>query len=277
MPISEPETTFSPGRSTGGRLEGKVAIVTGASSGVGAATLRLFAREGAKVVGVARRESVLQEVLDRVRTDGGEGMVVPGDLSSEDAARQTVETTESTYGRVDVLVNNAGVGYSYQESRPGSMDPIDTTPSELWDEVMEINLGSSVHMLRHTIPLMKRQGSGSIVNVASISGLTGLAAAHSYTAAKGAIINLTRSLALAYARDGIRSNVVAPGFIDTPMVAPVIGVFEDENVRWQLTPMGRAATPEEIAYACLFFASDESSYCNGSILAVDGGTTSKGA
>ena len=259
------------------RLDGKIAIVTGASSGVGAATMRLFAREGAKVVGVARRQGVLEEVLVGIEAEGGEGAIVAADLSVESGAQATVDATIANYGQIDILVNCAGVGYSYRDVRPGSMGAIDTTSPELWDEVMAINLGSAVHMVRLVIPVMRQQNGGSIVNVASISGFTGLTAAHTYTAAKGALINLTRSLAITYVRDGIRSNVVAPGFIDTPMVAAVVGMFDDEMLRWQLSPMGRPATPEEIAYGCLFFASDESSYCNGSVLAIDGGTTAKGA
>jgi NAD(P)-dependent dehydrogenase (short-subunit alcohol dehydrogenase family) len=259
------------------RLDGKVAIVTGASSGVGAATMRLFALEGAHVVGVARRQAALEEVLANVEAAGGEGAVIAADLSVETGAQATLDGALARYGHVDVLVNCAGVGYAYRDVRPGSMDPIETTSSELWDEVMAINLGSAVHMIRLVIPVMRQHGGGSIVNVASISGFTGLAAAHTYTAAKGALINLTRSLAITYVRDGIRSNVVAPGFIDTPMVEAVIGMFDDETLRWQLSPMGRPATPEEIGYGCLFFASDEAAYCNGSVLAMDGGTTAKGA
>jgi NAD(P)-dependent dehydrogenase (short-subunit alcohol dehydrogenase family) len=258
-----------------GRLAGRVAIVTGASSGVGAATLGLFAREGARVVGVARRQAVLDDILERLVGESGEGIVVATDLQDPTGAERAVGAAIESYGQVDVLVNCAGVGYSYRNVRPGSMDPLETTSPELWDEVMAINLGSAVNMARAVIPPMRAQGGGSIVNVASISGVTGLTSAHAYTAAKGALINLSRSLAITYTRDGIRSNVVAQGFIDTPMVADAVGVFDDEDLRWQISPMGRPATADEIAYACLYFASDESSYCNGSYLAVDGGTTAK--
>lgn len=260
-----------------GRLDGRIAIVTGASSGVGAATMRIFAREGAEVVGVARRQDALEEVLAGVHADGGKGSIFAADLSVESEVQAAVDAAVAAHGRIDVLVNCAGVGYSYGDVRPGSMDPIDTTSSELWDEVMAINLGSAVHLIRLVLPVMRGHGGGSIINVASISGFTGLTAAHAYTAAKGAMINLTRSLAITYARDGIRSNVVAPGFIDTPMVEALLGLFDDENLRWQLSPMGRPATRDEIAYGCLYFASDESTYCNGSVLAIDGGTTAKGA
>jgi NAD(P)-dependent dehydrogenase (short-subunit alcohol dehydrogenase family) len=261
-----------------GRLAGRVAVVTGASSGVGAAATRLFAREGARVVAVARRRELLDAVVAEIHSLGGEGVVVEADLSASAGAEQAVAGALDAFGRIDVLVNNAGVGHAHGLTRPGSMDPVHTTPPALWDEVLAINLGSVFHMTRLVVPHMQAQGGGTIVNVASIAGLTGLADAHAYTAAKAGLINLTRSLAIAYARDGVRSNVVAPGSIATPMVRPAtLARFADEEARWQLAPMGRAATPEEIAYACLFFAGDESSYCNGSVLAVDGGVTARGA
>ena len=122
---------------------------------------------------------------------------------------------------------------------------------------------------------MLEQGSGSIVNTSSMAGVTGLYDAHAYTAAKGAITNLTRSMAIAYGKQGVRTNAVCPGFVDTPMIAPVIGVFDDEATAASLSPLGRPAQPEEIANALLFFASDESSYCNGSVLLVDGGCTAR--
>lgn len=122
---------------------------------------------------------------------------------------------------------------------------------------------------------MKSQGGGAIVNVASISGLQGLAGAHTYTASKGAVINLTRSLCVAYAGDGIRANCVAPGFIDTPMVAAVINLFDDPAMAERLSPMKRPGTAEEMAYGCLYLGSDEASYCNGTVLVIDGGTTAR--
>ena len=205
-------------------------------------------------------------------------MAVAADLAASDGAERAVAGALDRFGTVDVLVNNAGAGHSYGLTRPGSMDPVHTTPPALWDEVLAINLSSAFHMTRLVVPHMRARGSGSIVNVASIAGYTGLADAHAYTAAKAGLINLTRSLAIAYARDGIRSNVVAPGSIDTPMVRrATLERFADEETRWQLAPMGRPATAEEVAYACLFFAGDESSYCNGSVLAVDGGVTARGA
>ncbi|MCW2643258.1 MAG: family oxidoreductase [Dactylosporangium sp.] len=260
-----------------GRLDNKVTIVTGANSGMGRATMLLFAREGARVVGVARREDKLADVLDEVTRAGGTGCVVAADLSTEDGARQAIRTAVEQFGGVDVLVNNAGVGAAYASVQPGSMNTIEETTPEMWDHVMAINLSSAFLMTRGVIPEMRKRGGGSLVHIGSISGYRGQDTAHTYTAAKGALINLSRSLALAYARDGIRSNVIAPGYVRTPMVEEYLGVFEDETARYQVNPMGRAAEPAEIANGCLFFASDESSYCSGSLLVMDGGLSAKGA
>jgi NAD(P)-dependent dehydrogenase (short-subunit alcohol dehydrogenase family) len=151
---------------------------------------------------------------------------------------------------------------------------VETTP-EKWHEVMAINLDSLFYMSRSVIPHMQRQKSGSIVNVTSISGLLGLSVAHTYTAAKGAAINLTRSLAITYCNDGIRANCIAPGFIKTPMVESVLHLFDDPNMADRLVPMKRPGTAEEMAYGCLYFASDESTYCQGSVLVIDGGTLAR--
>ena len=256
-----------------GRLEGKVAVVTGASTGIGRAIFELFAREGAMVVGAARTQSKLDEALAAVQQLGGKAAVVSADLSKDEDAGRVMDTAVREFGGVDVLVNNAGVGYSYGEVRPGSMAALADAPLEEWDHVMDINLGSVVHMSRRAIWEMRKRGGGSIVNVASIWGVTGAADAHAYTAAKGAIVNLSRSLAVAYGRENIRTNALCPGFIDTPMIAPVVGALNAEDYAYTWNPMGRTGRPEEIATGALFLASDEASYCNGSILLIDGGST----
>ena len=257
------------------RLKGKVALITGAGTGVGRACMKLFAAEGAKVVGVSRTQSNLNETLSQVKAAGGEGRVVAADLSKPEGANKAMEETLKSFGRVDVLVNSAGVGYSWLEKSPGSMGPVDDTTPEKWGEVMAINLDSLFLICRLAIPQMKKQGGGSIVNVTSISGFQGLPAAHTYTAAKGGAINLTRSMAITYCGDNIRVNCIAPGFIDTPMVAPVLGLFNDPAMADRLTPMKRPGTPEEMAYGCLYLASDEASYCQGTVLVIDGGTTAR--
>ena len=257
------------------RLKGKIALITGAGTGVGRACMKLFAAEGAKVVGVSRTKANLDETLAQVKAAGGEGQVVAADLSKPEGAETAVAETLKTFGRIDILVNSAGVGYSWLEKSPGSMGAVDDTTPEKWAEVMAINLNSLFHMCRLAIPQMKKQGGGSIVNVTSISGIQGLPVAHTYTAAKGAAINLTRSLGITYCGDNIRVNCIAPGFIDTPMVASVLGLFNDPNMADRLTPMKRPGTPEEMAYGCLYLASDEASYCQGTVLVIDGGTTAR--
>jgi NAD(P)-dependent dehydrogenase (short-subunit alcohol dehydrogenase family) len=257
------------------RLNNKVALITGAGTGVGRACMEIFAKEGAKVVGVSRTQSNLDEALATVTGAGGEGIVVAADLATPEGAQKAVEATLAAYGRIDVLVNSAGVGYSYQDNHPGTMDDVVNTTPEAWREVLAINLDSGFHMCRLVIPEMQKAGGGSIVNVTSISGYQGLPGAHTYTAAKAGMINLTRSLCVAYAKDGIRANAIAPGFIATRMVESFLPMFEDAAVAESITPMSRPGTPEEMAYGCLYLASDEAGYCNGSILTIDGGTTAR--
>jgi NAD(P)-dependent dehydrogenase (short-subunit alcohol dehydrogenase family) len=258
-----------------GRLDGKVAIITGAGTGVGRAAMEIFAREGAKVVGVSRTQANLDETLRLVRDAGGEGAVVSADLSKPEGAQTAFDGAMAAYGRVDILVNAAGVGYNHVASSPDSMNDVANTTPEKWHEVLAINLDSGFYLLRLVIPQMQQQGGGSIVNVTSISGLQGLPGAHTYTAAKGAMINLTRSLCVAYAKDNIRANCIAPGFIATRMVSDFLPLFDDPAVAESITPMRRAGTPEEMAYGCLYLASDEAGYCNGTVLVIDGGTTAR--
>ena len=258
-----------------GRLDDKIAIVTGASTGIGRATFELFAREGATVVGCARTQSTLDEAMAAVEAAGGKGMVVAADLSSDAGAATLVDATLEAYGRVDVLVNNAGVGWAYGEANPGTMAKLHETTPEDWRTVMSIDLDSYYLVARRCLASMLENGGGSIVNVASMGGVSGLYDGHTYTAAKGAVVNMTRSMAISYARQGVRTNNVCPGFIDTPMLVSVIPAFDDPDVAIQLSPVARAGRPEEVAAANLFFASDDSSYCNGATLMVDGGTTAR--
>lgn len=258
------------------RLKNKVAVITGAGSGVGRACMRIFAAEGAHVIGVGRTQSTLDETIASIRQGDSRAASVAVDLSKEASADQVMATVKRELGRLDILVNSAGVGYSWQDKSPGSMDDLANTSAEKWHEVMAINLDSCFFMCRAAIRQFREQGDGgSIVNVASISGMLGLAGAHTYTAAKGAMINLTRSMCVAYAKDAIRSNCVAPGFIATGMVASLLGAFADPAVGESITPMKRPGTPEEIAYGCLYLASDEASYCNGTVLVIDGGTSAR--
>jgi NAD(P)-dependent dehydrogenase (short-subunit alcohol dehydrogenase family) len=237
--------------------------------------MQIFAKEGAKVVGVARTQATLDETLGLVKKAGGEGLVVSADLSAEEGAQRAVKATIDAYGRVDILINAAGVGWSWGEKSPGAMDPIDTTPPDKWREVMSINLDSVYYMCRLVVPHMRKQKKGSIVSISSVAGFMGLPNAHTYTATKGAILNLMRSIGITYGIEGIRANALAPGYIDTPMIAPVMGLFDDKEVANVLCPMERAGQPDEMAYGCLYLASDEASYTNGSVLVIDGGTSAR--
>ncbi|MBS1881029.1 MAG: SDR family oxidoreductase, partial [Actinobacteria bacterium] len=194
----------------------------------------------------------------------------------EGTAEQVVQAAIDAYGRVDILVCNAGVGWQYGEEHPGTMAALHEVSLENWRDVVGgVDLEGYFTMMRAALPHMLEQGSGAIVSVASMAGLTGLYDAHAYTATKGALINLTRSLAITYAKHGVRANCLCPGFIDTPLIEPAIDLFKDEETRWAMVPMGRAGTAEEMARAVLFLASDDSSYCTGTALLADGGSTSR--
>jgi len=258
-----------------GRVENKITLITGAGTGIGAACLELFAREGATVIGCGRRREPLQENLAKVRAAGGRGEIMTGDLSRIEDAERIVADTIAAHGRVDILVHAAGVGWSWGHASPHSMDDIATTPPDKWHEVIGINLNSAYYLCHAVIKPMLEQGHGSIVNVASISGMVGMTTAHTYCAAKGGVINLTRALATTYGKRGVRANCVCPGYTDTPMIADVMYLFDDEQMATHLTPMGRAGTPMEMAYGCLFLGSDEASYCNGIIMPIDGGTVAR--
>jgi NAD(P)-dependent dehydrogenase (short-subunit alcohol dehydrogenase family) len=259
-----------------GRLDDKVAVITGASSGIGRATMELFGREGAKVVGTARTESKLQEALGAVKAAGGEGIVVPADLEDHASAGRIANAAINEFGRIDLLVNNAGVGWQYGLDHPGTMAGVHEASVENWRDIIGgVDLEGYFMMIRTCLPLMIERGSGAIVNIASMAGVTGLYDAHAYTAAKGALVNLSRSMAITYIKQGVRTNSVCPGFVDTPMIAPVINVFDDAATAAALSPMGRPARPGEIANAVLFLASDDASYVNGATLVVDGGCTAR--
>lgn len=259
-----------------GRLQDKVAVITGASSGIGRQAAEAFGREGAKVVVTGRSEERLKEVTDAITGAGGTATAVVADLEQDTAADTIVGGALDAYGRVDILVNNAGVGWQFGLDHPGTMAGIHEASLDNWRAVIGgVDLEGYYAMIHAVLPHLMEQGSGSIVNVSSMAGITGLYDAHAYTAAKGAIANLSRSMAITYIKQGVRTNTVCPGFVDTPMIAPVVGAFDDPAVAGALTPIGRPARPEEIANAILFLASEEASYVNGATLVVDGGCTAR--
>jgi len=255
------------------RLLGKVAVITGAGSGIGRACFELFAAEGAKVIGISRTRAKLEAALQSVRQAKGNALVISADVGDELQVNAAISEAVAHYGQIDILVHAAGVGYAFEDILPGSMGAAMGLATDNWREVMRINLDACFFMSRAVLPHMVQRKSGAIVNVASIFGLGGTQDAHAYSSAKAAVTNFTRSLCMAYAKDGIRANCLAPGFVDTPMIANMIHHFDDSATAAQLSPIGRAGTPLEIAYGCLFLASDEAAYCNGATLVIDGGST----
>lgn len=245
------------------KLEGKVAVVTGGASGQGEAACRLFAAEGARVV-VADWNG---EGAARVAAEIG-GTAFTVDVAQEAQVAAMVGFACQIYGKLDVLFNNAGVGYS--ATGRFKMASIVETPGDAWDAILAINLKGQAMGCKYAIPRMLEGGGGVIINNASIMAIAGIPGADAYTAAKGGVIALTRTLAVEWASRGIRVNCICPGTIETPMV----GVIANEEARARLgadTPMKRVGQAEEIARAALFLASGDSSYVNGVILPVDGG------
>jgi NAD(P)-dependent dehydrogenase (short-subunit alcohol dehydrogenase family) len=249
-----------------GRLQGKIAFITGAGSGIGAATARRFAEEGATVVLCGRRLDPLETVAATIRQAGGNAECAVADVSDEQALVGAIEAAAQRHGRLDVLVNNA-MAYSW--------GAIDTTSTRDWHSNFTTTVDGTFWGTRTAMGLMRQQGSGSIINIASICGLFGTPWMAGYSAAKAAVINFSRAAAAEGGSVGIRCNVVIPGVIDTPATA---GMLTDEKTRGnteKLIPLKRVGLPVEVANAILFLASDEASYITGACLPVDGGRSSE--
>jgi NAD(P)-dependent dehydrogenase (short-subunit alcohol dehydrogenase family) len=248
------------------RLANKVAIVTGSGSGIGRASALLFAREGAQVVVVDIDEKDAAQTGEDAKQSGGSVLVLEADVSNQRSCVSIVAKTIEAYGRVDILFNNAGVA---------SFKPVVETDEAEIDYVLGTNVKSVFFLSQAAIPPMKRQGNGSIINNASITGIVGAPGMAAYATSKGAIITLTRTMALEHAEDGIRVNCICPASIDTRMLRQALGRTTDpdyarsQNIKRH--PLGRLGTPEDIAYFALFLASDESSFVTGGTHVVDGG------
>ncbi len=250
-----------------GRLDGKVAVITGAGSGIGREAAIRFATEGASVVVADVADQAAAAVAREVTAAGGRAEPVIVDVSDPDQVAHMVEAAVGTFGRLDVLFNNAGI---FPPDDGGVLD----TPPDTWRRVMDVNLQGVWLGCRAAIPAMLRTGGGSIVNVSSFVALMGAATAQvAYTASKGGVLALTREVAVEYARQGIRVNAICPGPIETPLLAELLADPARRERRLVHVPLGRFGRPSEIAAAALFLASDEASFVTGSALVVDGGIT----
>jgi 3(or 17)beta-hydroxysteroid dehydrogenase len=245
------------------RLQGKVAVISGAAHGMGEVEAKLFAKEGAKVVIADILENEAQQVVAAITGTGGEALFVRLDVTKEEDWQEVVSTTVARLGKLDILVNNAGISGTYTS---------DLMSTEAWDRIMAINARGVFLGMKYAIPAMQKAGGGSIVNISSISGVVGQDYTHmAYNASKGAVRIMTKSAAVQYAKDGIRVNSVHPGIMPAMRTSRGSAMPETRQRMLAQVPMGREGRREEVGYAVLFLASDEASYITGTELVVDGG------
>ena len=255
------------------RLKDKVALVTGGGSGIGGATAVLFAAQGAKVVVSDLNEANALETVAEIKAAEGDATAITGDVSRNTDAEAMVKGTVDTYGTLDVVVNCAGV-------IAGKALPEGASPEEVWDRVMDVNLKGTYLVTWHAVRTMEESGGGSIINIASINGIVGYPIGlgggfDAYVPSKGGVVQFTKNLAIDYGKKNIRVNCICPGHIDTNLIREFLDNPERREWLEQRYPMGRVGRPEEIAYAALFLASDESSFVTGAPLIVDGGYTAQ--
>ena len=249
----------------GSRLKNKVALITGAGMGMGREASMLFAEEGARIVVCDINKQAADETVTLVEKAGGQAVSAVGDVAIEEDVKRMVEAGVGRFGALHVLYNNAGVLWKDRDRS------VLETDGAQWDRVMGINLKSVFWVTKHGITHLQKAGGGSIILVGSVSALAGFTRAQdAYTAAKGALISLNKSLAIQFAKDGIRSNVIHPGIVETPLQAPYLTPELRAEFKTGI-PLGRIGQPRDIAYAALFLASEESSFMTGAEMIVDGG------
>ncbi len=248
-----------------GRLDGKVAIITGAAMGMGALEAKMFAKEGARVVATDLQEEKLKEVVGEINEKGGKAIAVKHDVASEAGWKEVVKQAVDAFGKVNVLVNNAGIVIQ-KNAEQITLDE--------WNKLMDINLTGNFLGIKYVIPEMRKAGGGSIINISSVSGIIGIGGA-AYNASKGGNRTLTKNVAVDFAKDNIRVNSVHPGVIATTMTQSILADKEQKAYLESITPLPRLGKPEDIANGVLFLASDESSFMTGSELVIDGGLLAK--
>lgn len=255
------------------RLENKVALITGGGSGIGRACAEMFAREGARVAVSDISLERAQATTQFVTSHGGEAIAISGDVSVGDDAQNMVSATVEKFGKLDVLVNSAGV------SARNAM-PKGSSPEEVWDKVIDVNLKGTYMVSWHAMPEMAKSGGGSIINLSSIMGLVGYPVGmgggfNPYNPSKGGVLQFTRNLAIDSASKNVRVNCICPGYVETDLTSALTKDAEALSRLETLHPIGRLGQPEEIAYAALYLASDESGFVTGTPLVVDGGYTAQ--
>ncbi|MBW4521780.1 MAG: glucose 1-dehydrogenase [Scytolyngbya sp. HA4215-MV1] len=249
------------------RLGNKVALITGAGSGIGRESALLFAKEGAKVVVCDLNGQAGEETVTMIRSSGGEAAFVGGDVSKAADVQHMIEFAEATYDRLHILFNNAGIFHADDGS-------VVDTEEAIWDLTININLKGVFLGCKYGIPALLRAGGGSVINTASFVALLGAATSQSaYTASKGGVLSLTREISVEFARQNIRVNALCPGPVETPLLAELLADPDRRQRRLVHIPLGRFGKAQEMANAALFLASDESSFVNGSTFVVDGGIT----
>jgi NAD(P)-dependent dehydrogenase (short-subunit alcohol dehydrogenase family) len=252
-------------------LHGRVALVTGGASGVGRTAARLYAEAGAHVAVADWDAGGANSVTEELKAQGHSALAVEVDIADDQGVGRMMESVVAEYNKIDIVFNNAAVGPSAAANY--TMANVVDTPSEAWDAILAINLKGPALVSRHALPHMVRAGSGVITNNASINGIVAIRGADAYTASKGGLVALTRAMAAEWGPHGIRVNCLCPGPIDTPMNAPYLGDAERLQAMTARIPVGRVATPEEIAAVAVFLSTDSASYISGAIIPIDGGWT----
>lgn len=253
------------------RLEGKVAFITGATSGIGAVMARLFAAEGARLMLASRRQSLGESLVAGIKADRGEAAFQPMDVAIEDDVEQAIKRTVDEYGAIDIVVNNAG---PMDLLMSGSDAQVHETREDGFDAILRVGLYGPMWCCKHALPHMMRAGRGSIVNISSVSSVVGLPRLAAYSAAKGGLNALTRQMAVDYGASGIRANAIIVGFIEHETTAGMVDTPE-KHAAFRNRILTRLGRPEDVAHAAIYLASDESIFLTGSQLAVDGGVQIK--
>jgi NAD(P)-dependent dehydrogenase (short-subunit alcohol dehydrogenase family) len=257
-----------------GQLEGKVAVITGAGRGQGLEAAKLFVGQGAKLVINDLDQESIDAAVAEINESGGQAIGARGDVSDGEQVREVLGKAKDAFGGLDILYNNAGIGFSAKQRMGIAMDDILNCTEADWRRIVDINLTGVFLACKYGVPMLIERGGGTVINTASIGGLRGGAGAHAYGAAKAGVIQLTRSIAITYGRKGVRANCICPGVIDTEMIRDYM--LKADGAREAIghrTPVGRIGTAHDIAQLALYLASDASSFVSGQAIAIDGGMT----